>query len=99
MPKQSTKERRAEAHTPYSRGHNEGSSSSETDNSNILSIDDAGDEGLSVAVMLLDFSAEAAKQEAVECFPKSNTDAYPLPQEASNNRQESPVKDEADCGK
>ncbi|KAF1964412.1 hypothetical protein BU23DRAFT_575712 [Bimuria novae-zelandiae CBS 107.79] len=96
MPKQPMKKRGAEVHTPYSHSDNEASSSSETDNSNILGIDNAGDEGLSAAVILLHLSTEAAEQEAVECFPESDTEAYLLPHEASTNRQESPVKDEVD---
>lgn len=95
MPKQSRKKCEAEAHTPYSRSYEEGSSSSKTDNSNILGISDASDKDLSAAVILLHLSTEAAEQEAIGYFANSDTEAY-SPQEASNNRQESSVKDEVD---
>ncbi|KAL5431921.1 hypothetical protein PMIN06_012163 [Paraphaeosphaeria minitans] len=97
MPRQSTTERGAEAHTPYSGGH-EGLSSSDPNNNNIPGIDDASDTGLSVAVILLHLPAEAAEQETAERFARSDIGVCSLPQEASHNLQESPVKDKIDSG-
>ncbi|KAF9733834.1 hypothetical protein PMIN06_010465 [Paraphaeosphaeria minitans] len=98
MPEQPTEKRVAEVRTPYSRYDNEIPSSYKINNNKVSSTGYSGDEGPLFALMVLDIPDKIAEQEAVAFSFEAEATTCLLPQEVSSNRQESPMKDEADNG-
>ncbi|KAL5400751.1 hypothetical protein PMIN03_012117 [Paraphaeosphaeria minitans] len=85
MPKQHTEKRVTEASTSYSRNDNEAPFSNKTDGSKVSSIGNAGDEGLLVALMVLDIPDEIAEEAVTVSF---EAEATPMEDEVDDGTVE-----------